>query len=145
MGVLARQGRLEAGKVRIDAGRQSKRTAEIFARFCRDTGRSFEGDDLPSRNLCYQAEVFLQLQQRAEASDSALRAIQSDPDNPMAYYLAGRAAIEEQRYADGAANLERAAELNPTHAPSFRYLATAYQHLGRAADADKALKAAKGA
>lgn len=144
-GFLDRHGRLEAAKVLIDAGQQSRRTADIFARFCRDTGRSFEDQDLPSRNLCYQAEVFLQLKQRAEASDSARRAIEADPDNPMAYYLAGRAAIEEQRYTDGAAHLERAAELNPTHTASFRYLATAYQHLGRAEDADKALKAAKGA
>ena len=49
------------------------------------------------------------------------------------------------RFADGAADLERATELNPTHIASFRYLAIAYQKLGRSDDADKALEAAKGA
>ncbi len=144
-GFLDRHGRLEAAKVLIDAGRQSKRIADIFDRFCRDTGRSFENENLPSRNLCYQAEVFLQLKQSAKARDSARRAIETDSKNPMAYYLAGRAAIEEKRFADGAADLERATELNPTHIASFRYLAIAYQKLGRSDDADKALEAAKGA
>ncbi len=140
---LDKQGRLEAAKVLIDSGRQTRRVVEIFERYCREIDRSFDDRDVPSRSLCYQAEVSIRLGDLASASEYARRAVEADPKNPMAHYLTGRAALEKGQYEACISSLEHAAELNPNHAPSFRFLARAYQKVGRKADAEDALKAVK--
>jgi|GEM_PF-3431313 len=140
---LDRNGRLEAARIFLEAGGHSRHVTRLFEAWCRREGRTFAATPNSSRTLCHQAEVWLRLRRPGRAGDYARRAIEADPNNPMAYHLAGRAALNERRYADAAADLERAVALNPLHAKSFRFLATAYEHLDRKAEADTARKAAK--
>ncbi len=70
-----------------------------------------------------------------EALPLGLRAISLDPKNSLAHYALGRVYLADEKWADGARELETARQLAPTSARVRFHLAKAYRKLGRAADA----------
>jgi len=131
--------RLEAAKILIDANKITAERKRYFETFCRKTGRTFDDDSPNSPALCYMAEVYMRLGQRDTAADCARRAIEAKPNNARAHFLLGKLAVARKQYAEAIPSLERAIEINPTHAESLRQLAQANRKLGRHDEAGDAL------
>jgi tetratricopeptide (TPR) repeat protein len=87
-----------------------------------------------------RANVLLKAKRPGEAVASMQQAMQLDNQYPSCYLTRlGRARFDLGQYAEAAATLERATELNPDDDRSFVYLAAAYGYLGRDADAISAV------
>lgn len=71
-----------------------------------------------------------------EAQFQAL--VQQFPDNPMGHFSLGKVYLEQGRYAESAACLERAAQLDVGYAAALVSLGDAYAGAGQAAKAREA-------
>jgi tetratricopeptide (TPR) repeat protein/rhodanese-related sulfurtransferase len=89
------------------------------------------------------ATALLKAGRPTEAVESVRKAMGLDPHYPASYLTRlAQAEFALGQYEDAAATLERAASRNPEDDWTFVYLAAAYGHLGRAADAKTALNKA---
>jgi tetratricopeptide (TPR) repeat protein len=66
-----------------------------------------------------------------EAVDLAQQAVELDPRDGMIRFIYGRALLAHRRYADAIAELNIAAELNPTLAPVYCGIGDALAYVGR--------------
>jgi tetratricopeptide (TPR) repeat protein len=99
--------------------------------------------DHPDYDVVYAnlADLMLKLGEHRKAFDLAAEAAQRNPDDARNFFLTGKALVKLERYDASLRWLERAATLDQSY-PEPRYLlAQAYRHLGRAADAERELKA----
>jgi len=99
----------------------------------------------PSYDVVYAnlADLMLKLGDYRKAFDLAAEAAQRNPDDARNLFLTGKALVKLERYDVSLQWLERAATLDLSY-PEPRYLlAQAYRHLGRTADAERALNAFK--
>jgi TolB-like protein/class 3 adenylate cyclase/rhodanese-related sulfurtransferase/thioredoxin-like negative regulator of GroEL len=86
------------------------------------------------------ATALLKAGRPTEAMESVRKAMSLDPHYPASYLMRlAQAEFALGQYEDAAATLERAASRNPDNDWTFVYLAAAYGHLGRAAEAKTAL------
>jgi len=87
------------------------------------------------------ADLMLKVGEYRKAFDLAAEAAQRNPDDARNLFLAGKALVKLERLDVSLKWIERAAALDPSY-PDARYLlAQTYRRLGRAADADRELKA----
>ena len=87
------------------------------------------------------ADLMLKIGEYRKAFDLAAEAAQRNPDDARNFFLTGKALVKLERFDVSVKWLERAAALDPA-LPEARYLlAQTYRRLGRAADAERELKA----
>jgi tetratricopeptide (TPR) repeat protein len=87
-----------------------------------------------------KANAFLKAKKPGEAIASMQHAMSLNPDYPASYLTRlGRAQFAMGQYAEAAATLERATELNPEDDRAYTFLAATYGHLGRKAEAKSAI------
>jgi tetratricopeptide (TPR) repeat protein len=99
--------------------------------------------DHPRYDVVYAnlADLMIRLGEYRKAFDLAAEAAQRNPDDARNVFLTGKALVKLERYDVSLKWLERAAALDPSY-PEPRYvLAQTYRRLGRAADAERELKA----
>jgi predicted Zn-dependent protease len=103
--------------------------------------------DHPSYDVVYAnfADLSIKLGKYQQAFDLAAEAAERNPDEPRNLFLAGKALIEVGRSDLSVRWFERAIALNPDYPEPHYLLARAYRTLGRAADAERALKSFQGA
>jgi len=100
--------------------------------------RSHSQYDVVYGNL---ADLMLKLGEYQKAFDLAAEAAERNPDDARNLFLTGKALVKMERLDISLKWLERAVALDPSY-PEPRYvLAQAYRRLGRAADAERELKA----
>ena len=88
----------------------------------------------------------VQLGKLDEAGDVASHAVAIEPNNAQPHYAFGRVLLAEKKWAESAAELQKAKQIAPNAAEVHFHLATVYRQLGRGADAareDAAFKALK--
>ena len=66
-----------------------------------------------------------------EAGRLAKEAAEINPQDPLAFLIMGRAALNEKRFADAVPALQTAAHLSPENAEAHLYLEQAYRRLGK--------------
>lgn len=99
--------------------------------------------DHPRYDVVYAnlADLMLKLGEYRRAFDLAAEAAQRNPDDARNFFLTGKALVKLEQYEVSLRWLERAVAVDPSY-PDARYvLAQAYRRLGRAADAERELKA----
>ena len=99
--------------------------------------------DHPQYDVVYAnfADLLIKLGNYRSAFDLAAEAAQRNPHDPRNFFLAGKALVQLDRSDVSLRWLEQAIALNPDYPEPHYLLAQAYRRLGRAADADRALKA----
>ena len=98
--------------------------------------------DDPAFALNRQAVEALEAKDYARATALAGEAIKAYPDNLLAYYLRGQAALAEQRWPDAIASFRKVTELYPGSFAGQRDLALALQQSGKTDEAVRAYEAA---
>ena len=98
--------------------------------------------DHPQYDVVYAnfADLLIKLGNYQRAFDLAAEAAQRNPQDARNFFLAGKALVQVDRSDVSLRWLERAIALNPDYPEPHYLLAQAYRRLGRAADADRALK-----
>ena len=96
----------------------------------------------PAFALYRQAVDALEAKDYARASALAAESIKAYPDNVLAYYVRGQAALAEQRWPDAATSFRRLTELYPGSFAGQRDLALALQQGGKTDEAVRAYEAA---
>jgi tetratricopeptide (TPR) repeat protein len=81
--------------------------------------------------------IDLQNSRLEDAMSHAKRAVELEPDDPLARYALGRVLLAADRFQEGADELEVAKKLAPASAKVRFQLARAYRRLGRKADAER--------
>jgi tetratricopeptide (TPR) repeat protein len=103
--------------------------------------------DHPRYDVVYAnfAELLIRLGNFRRAFDLAVEAAERNPDEPRNFFLAGKALVQLDRDDISVRWFEQAAKLDPDYPEPYYLLAQAYRRLGRAADAQRALKSFEGA
>jgi tetratricopeptide (TPR) repeat protein len=98
--------------------------------------------DHPGYDVVYAnfADLLIKTGNYQRAFDLAAEAAQRNPDEPRNFFLAGKALVELGQSQISVRWFERAVALNPDYPEPHYLLARAYRTLGRAADAERALK-----
>ena len=91
--------------------------------------------DDPAFALYRQAVEALEAKDYVRASTLAGEAIKAYPDNLLAYYLRGQAALAENRWPDAATNFRKVTELHPGSFAAQRDLAMSLQQAGKTDEA----------
>ena len=103
--------------------------------------------DEPRYDVVYAnfADLMIKLGNFQRAFDLAAEAAQRNPDEPRNFFLAGKALVQLERSDLSVRWFEQAIALNADYPEPHYLLSQAYRRLGRAADADRALKSFKAA
>jgi tetratricopeptide (TPR) repeat protein len=98
--------------------------------------------DHPRYDVAYAnfADLLIKLGNFQRAFDLAVEAAQRNPDEPRNFFLAGKALVQVGRSDLSVRWFEQAIALNPDYPEPHYLLFQAYRKLGRAADAERALK-----
>jgi tetratricopeptide (TPR) repeat protein len=98
--------------------------------------------DHPRYDVVYAnfADLLIKLGNYPRAFDLATEAAGRNPDEPRNFFLAGKALVQLARDDLSVRWLEQALALNPDYPEPHYVLSQVYRRLGRAADADRALK-----
>jgi tetratricopeptide (TPR) repeat protein len=99
--------------------------------------------DHPTYDVVYAnfAELMIKLGSSQRAFDLAVEAAQRNPDEPRNFFLAGKALVQAGRSDVSVKWFEQAIVLNPDYPEPHYQLSQVYRRLGRADDAQRALKA----
>jgi tetratricopeptide (TPR) repeat protein len=103
--------------------------------------------DHPRYDVVYAnfADLLIKLGNYQRAFDLAVEAAERNPDDPRNFFLAGKALVQLERRELSVRWFEQAIALNPDYPEPHYLLAQTYRSLGRAADAERALKSFKAA
>ena len=98
--------------------------------------------DHPRYDVVYAnfADLLIKLGNYQRAFDLAAEAAQRNPDEPRNFFLTGKALVQLGRSDLSVRWFEQAIALDPDYPEPHYLLAQTYRALGRAADADRALK-----
>lgn len=98
--------------------------------------------DYPRYDVVYAnfADLLIKLGNYQQAFDLAVEAAERNPDEPRNFFLAGKALVQLGRSDLSVRWFEQAIALNPDYPEPHYVLSQVYRRLGRATDADRALK-----
>jgi tetratricopeptide (TPR) repeat protein len=103
--------------------------------------------DHPRYDVVYAnfAELLIRLGNFQRAFDLAVEAAERNPDEPRNFFLGGKALVQLGRDDLSVRWFEQAVRLDPDYPEPYYLLAQVYRRLGRAEDAERALKSFKAA